>query len=451
MKNKNYEAEVCIVGLGPSGFGAALKFSDSNLAPDVLCIDAGSSIDQRTCSVLENKECDNTNNCAMISGFGGSSFLGGKKISAFPAGSKLTEILGSELKTQQALKEALVFLKKYFTLEKVKIKSEDIERAKEIFGKLGFNYKYYDVYLNTYGNFSKIYQKLKNSNIQILMKTELIDIEPENSKFKITVKQAGNLKTIFAKNLIMGVGRKGRHLLETLNTKLNLKGIRNQVDVGVRLEFPTDSFSSIFKYHGDLKLKSNEARTFCLCKNGKIAVYLLDGIFFTDGYVDLNNKSGFTNIGIQTRLDPSDQKEPLLKKVEDKMVSISNGLPIRQRLTDYLRVKDFKPNKSSSLESSISFWKEGNIDLCFPQIVAKKIRDATYHFVSELLPKNKWSHTGVFAPEFNYAGLKFPVNSDFSVIPGLYMVGDCTGRFRGILQAFSSGIMSAESILRENL
>ena len=53
----------------------------------------------------------------------------------------------------------------------------------------------------------------------------------------------------------------------------------------------------------------------------------------------------------------------------------------------------------------------------------------------------------IFAPEVDYNGLSFPVNSDFSIIPRLYLIGDCTGRFRGILQAFCSGSICAESII----
>jgi uncharacterized FAD-dependent dehydrogenase len=450
-KDKIYKTDICIVGLGPSGLGAALKFSDSNLASKVLCIDAGSSENQRSCSVLENDECNRLNKCAVISGFGGASLLGGKKIGGYPAGSKLSEILGSEEKTQKKLEEALTYLNKYFTLEKFKIESEDIKLAKEFFGSLGFNYKYYDVYLNTHGDFYKVYQKLKSSGMQILLKTELIDIDPENSNFKLTLKQAETVTTILAKILIIGVGRVGRHLLVNLNPKLGLRGIRNHIDVGVRLEFPTDYFSSVYRYHGDLKLKFKDARTFCFCKDGKVAVYLMDGIFFTDGYIDLNKKSGFTNIGIQIRLDPLRQKEPLLKKIEKKMMSISNGLPVRQRLTDYLRVKIPNIDENLNLESSISFWRKGDINQCFPEVASKRIRNATHYFASKLLPENRWVNTCVFAPEFNYGGLMFPIKSDFSAIPKLYLVGDCIGKFRGILQAFCSGTICAESIIGENL
>jgi Uncharacterized FAD-dependent dehydrogenases len=84
--------EVCIVGLGPAGIGAALALSKSNLASHVLCLDAGTSLSIRSCSILQNSSCKREKPCQIISGFGGCSLFGAK-ISAFPAGSKFVTIL----------------------------------------------------------------------------------------------------------------------------------------------------------------------------------------------------------------------------------------------------------------------------------------------------------------------------------------------------------------------
>lgn len=102
-------------------------------------------------------------------------------------------------------------------------------------------------------------------------------------------------------------------MLKHLNTQLNLRGKENHIDVGVRLEFPTDLYPDITKYHNDLKLLFNNARTFCVCKDGRVTHYWLEGIFFMEGNYNPNDKSGFTNLGILMRLKPSRENEAILQ------------------------------------------------------------------------------------------------------------------------------------------
>jgi len=81
--------------------------------------------------------------------------------------------------------------------------------------------------------------------------------------------------------------------------------------------------------------------------------------------------------------------------------------------------------------------------------ISEKIKNAVYYFVDRIFPKDYWENIVVFAPEIHYTGLSFPVKSDFSVIPKMYLIGECTGKFRGVLQSFTSGMFCAESIIGE--
>lgn len=247
--------------------------------------------------------------------------------------------------------------------------------------------------------------------------------------------------------MVLGVGRLCRSFLKSLNSKLNLGGKENHLDIGVRLEFLTDLYPAINKYHNDLKLLFNDARTFCVSKGGKIALYLLEGVYFTEGYYNPNHKSGFTNLGILIRLKPSKQNEVILDEIKKRSLHISNGKPGCQRLSDYLGIYAKNLNSARQLDSSISFWVQKDVSQYFPQPISIKIKDAVRFFASKLLPKDRWDEVSVFAPEIGYGSLFFPINSDFSIIPRMYLIGDCTGRFRGILQAFCSGIICAESII----
>jgi hypothetical protein len=322
MTHYDYKTKICIVGLGPAGIGCAYTLSHSKLASSTLCLDAGKHPNYRSCAVLQNKSCAKCKPCQIISGFGGCALLGGGKISTYPAGSKFIDILGSVDVGKKKLLEGLGFFNSRLNLQKPDVASNDIKYAIEFFRSLGFEYKYYDSYIYNLEEFRQtcqsVFSELRSTGMNILLNTELVELERKEGGFKLIAKHDNEYLTIFSKYLVLGVGRLGRELLKSINTKLNLGGKENQLDVGVRLEFPTALYPDITKYHNDLKLLFNNARTFCVCKDGKIAPYLLDEIFFMGGYLNPADKSGFTNLGILIRTKSSRRDDALYYKIKKK-------------------------------------------------------------------------------------------------------------------------------------
>ena len=158
MSNQTHKVEVCIVGLGPAGIGTALTLSNSNLASNVLCSDAGNHPSVRSCSDLQKKECKKENTYEIISGFGGCSLFSGK-ISGFPAGSKLMNILGSEKLAKVKVLEALHLFETYISLRNPAMTVNGIKNAEKLFEKLGFKYRYYDAYLYNQSDLQEAYRK----------------------------------------------------------------------------------------------------------------------------------------------------------------------------------------------------------------------------------------------------------------------------------------------------
>jgi len=92
----------------------------------------------------------------------------------------------------------------------------------------------------------------------------------------------------------------------------------------------------------------------------------------------------------------------------------------------------------------------GDVSDAFPAPLSTEVKEAVMYFAQRLLPRQHWQQVKVFAPEVDYAGISFPVKPDFSIRPGLYIIGDCVGEFRGIAQAFCSGIICAESLVGDS-
>jgi len=417
----------------------------------LICIDAG-NLNNRNCPVLFNQECIKIEPCQVLSGLGGCSLFGGK-ISHFPAGSGLVNILGSKEKALKEIEKAFKYIAHNIFLEGTEMTNKDIEEAREFFNQLGFKYKHYNVYTYNAKDLRKMFHNVISSLVsdgaRISFNTHMIDIEIEKDNFIVSAKQAGKNIVIHTDYLVIGVGRLGISLLKGLNSKFKLGGKKNHLEAGVRIEFPTRLCPDIDKYHKDLKLLFGDSRTYCLCKNGKIAIYNIDEVCFTEGYFTPKSSTDLTNIGILVRLKPSLHNDKILYEIKKRILDLTKGKPGAQRLSEYLGEVHGRQTANQSFKTSISYWENVDISKLFPPSISEKIKNAVYYFVDRIFPKDFWENIVVFAPEIHYTGLSFPVKSDFSVIPKMYLIGECTGKFRGVLQSFTSGMFCAESIIGE--
>jgi uncharacterized FAD-dependent dehydrogenase len=262
----------------------------------------------------------------------------------------------------------------------------------------------------------------------------------------LTVRQGVNTLKIDAEYVILGMGRLGRKLTRRINADLKLQGKENFLDVGVRLEFPTEIFPDVWKYHNDLKLVFGNARTFCVCREGRIVQYFIEGVCCTEGFCSNYGKTGLTNLGIIVRFNQPTRGNDIFKDIRNQVSQISRGRIVCQDLLDYLNPVEKRPVLYSTRNSKLP-WVNGDVNACFPESISNEIRKAVAYFAKLMFAKEDWARINVFGPEIDYGGLQFPVKHDFSIIPKLYLIGDGTGRFRGILQSFSSGIVCAEHIV----
>lgn len=447
--------KVCVVGMGPAGIGAAYALAQSRLATYTVCIDAGVEAEKKRCQILEKGSCRFEEPCHMISGIGGASSSASGKISGYPAGSGIGAILRSKKMAKDKLEEALTLLEGFLPLNKPTTQFETVLAEKE-FKKLGFIYRYYPVYTFRQEHLAESYTKMladaKSKGVLIRLNSRVTDITLHNGLYRLTLTQNHRKVVIDTEYLILAVGYMGQDLVKLVHDKFSLGSGKYHMDVGVRLEFPAELYPEIDRCHKDLKLLFDNARTFCVCKNGKIASYRYKELFFLDGFLDPRYKTGFTNLAIIVRLSPSHRNKELFENIRNRILSLSKGKPIRQTLTDYLKVPKTCDHPGQDYPCDMHFWQWGNINECFPQSISSRIRKAVDYFATKILPKDQWDKVSVFAPQID-CRLMFPLKDDFSLKKRLYMAGDCTGRFRGILQAFCSGIICAQNIIgdcREN-
>jgi uncharacterized FAD-dependent dehydrogenase len=421
----------------------------------MVCIEAGVEPNLRFCSILKGKACQRVEPCQMITGVGGSSLVSGGKVSDFPAGRSISAVLGGTGESRRRLREALREFEHFVPLISPRFSSKATQEEADRYGRLGFKFRYYDSYLcrraDLVAGYDRMLAEISRSGAAVRLGTHVTQVASTEQGFRVSGYSRQAEEELLARRLVLAVGRSGADLLESTRYTLGLRGEPNHCDVGIRMEFPTWVWPDIDRSHNDLKLHFGNARTFCVCKEGSLAPYRLDDVFLLEGCTDPDRPTGFTNLGISVRHRPgaSGGERMLLSEVRRRLLAQSGGKPVRQLLTDFLVNRPSSPDTTGGAgPASISFWKWGSVSECLPEDLVHPIRDAVEYFASRLVSQDAYPAVSVFAPELDYFWPRFPLTSGFlSRIEGLYLIGDCSGQFRGILQAFCSGLVCAETLL----
>ena len=427
--------EFGIIGMGPAGIGLAWQLAQSKKnCASVICFERGHSINSDIeCIFFDNTKGCNSDACQIITGIGGASKLSSGKISNYPAGSHLLDFFETEKELQSSLDHLIDFFSQEINLAKVEVDEDKRANAVELFKNKGIEYKYYDVYkfdgikyksfLNKLGNICKL------KDIKICTDSEVVNIKRiENKKiFKVKVKSDLIEKEFLIKKIIIATGALDVNdkLLDTV-----LKTSECGYEIGLRVEFPSSLIASYLSYHGDLKLKYKAGRTYCVTECGKIIRYKISGLSFLEGSLFDNTTTGYTNLAVLIKSNSSTDINFFLERYKN----FYKGNPIKQLYVDYKNNSSSDPNVFTTLEDC----RNGNINDVFPSKINMEIKNFIEKVFVETMniPEEKIT---VVAPELKILR-KLDIKNNFEVKENFYVIGAATGRFRGILQSFCSGI-----------
>lgn len=424
--------EIGIVGMGPAGIGMAMSLSGTEQIKDTICFEKGHGVNDRRCVGRISNICCSPRHCSIISGIGGASIMSGGKFSDFPAGSGLVDFFDSEDQMKNMFAGTIMYFKDEINLKKIEITQGIKSRAESFYKQKNITYKYYDVYEfdnKCYRDFiCKTVKDLKNEGLTLLDNSEIVDVvfDAEMSIFRVKVDTNADENEFSVRKLIIATGALDIHsmLIE------NILGLNNNdYELGIRVEAPINTFSKALSTHGDLKLKNSAGRTYCVTTNGKIISYQTDGVFFLEGHMDLMSPTGYTNLAIITKCDSRIAQE-LIKKYREKY----NGIPIKQRFVDYQKSQKSVGEINATLNSAMC----GDINDLFPNVINNNIKSFIKDVLVEAMNIPPYELV-VFAPELKILR-NLQLKKDFEAGNNLYIIGAATGKFRGILQAFCSGI-----------
>ena len=431
--------ELAIVGMGPAGIGIATALQGTDMLRKTICFERGSEIESKNCVVLNNMPCCNDKYCHIISGIGGASNLSSGKLSFLPAGSGLIRFFNNEHELKELMLNVIRTFQSETGLTKINIDSSIVNDTQQKFDANNITYKYYDVYEfegKRYREYlSNLMLCLISEGLCVHNNSEIISIMHDAaSSFSITATENGFTKSYRVRNVVFAGGSSeiGNYLLSDYTDTS-----KTSYEIGVRIEAKTTCFGDSLDVHGDLKLKYNSGRTYCVTKSGAIVSYKTSGLSLLEGYIDTDKTTVYTNLAVLIKTKNASDFNEFLNKYR----TIYNGVPIRQKYTDYLLGIASTNPVFTTLASS----RLGDINSLFTDSINHALIEFINHVIVESMGLNP-KDLIIVAPELKIAR-DIQLSDKFEVDKNLYTVGAATGLFRGILQSFCSGIQCGKYIV----
>lgn len=408
----NYD--VLIVGAGPAGLATASGLSN-HLSK--LVIDCGKPLEQRNRYAPED----------VTQGIGGAGLFSDGKFSFFPSSTRLWQLPNQAL-LKAAYEETVALLREYglspppFMLGG----SSPEEQANNWRLK-----RYPSFYMSPTGRRSLIRYLSTNSHAEFLTLATLSACTfSKNTKlFDVQIAQGLKHISISAKRIVLAGGRFG-----SVDFPLPVHKTFERLEVGIRIEQPGSEsfFKEINQLDPKLKLtpvgQSREWRTFCACRDGEIIHTTTRGLQTVSGRADCP-ATGKSNIGFNVR-------------IKDSEAARKEWQHIRRALSEGNCFFDFRLEEA--LQHGSSVYRE--LQQLYGPVI---LRDLLHGLglLTEQFPTLLAHDTRIIGPSLEGVG-EYPKLTNSLRVPHLpaWVVGDSTGKFRGIVAALVSGYYVAGQI-----
>lgn len=316
------------------------------------------------------------------------------------------------------------------------------KRLCNFISKKKIDYKYYDVYEfngQCYRNFiKKTVQELKNEGMKLFDNSTVLSIKQDQKTlcFCINVKTLDGEKQFFVRKLVLATG--ALDIRDILLEKI-IGAVPSGFEIGVRIEVPSSSFGNVLSTHGDLKLKYGAGRTYCVTANGRIISYYTDGMQFLEGCAESFLSDDYTNLAVLIKQSDKNAINDFFERYR----SIYKGNPIKQKFVDYSRGRASDDEIHTTLASAIC----GDINNLFSLDINTQINRFIRDVLIDAMGLAEDEITLV-APELKIIR-DFQISKNFEISRNLFAIGSMTGRFRGILQSYCSGIRCGQFFRKE--
>ena len=454
--------DVLIIGAGPGGIYSAYEMI--KLAPElkIAIFEEGHALAKRRCPIdgVKIKSCINCPTCSIMSGFGGAgAFSDGKYNITNDFGGTLYEYIGK--KQALNLMRYVDDINMQYGGEGTKLYSTAGTQFKKICMQNDLHLLDASVrHLGTDKNYvvlENLYSLLKDK-IDFYFDSKVETVIKNEEGYGVKVKD----QIYYGKKCIISVGRSGSKWMEKVSKELGIETSSNRVDIGVRVELPSEIFSHLTDelYESKIVYRTQKygdrVRTFCMNPKGAVVNENTNGIITVNGhsYEDPSKQTDNTNFAL---LVSKHFSEPFKDSngYGEHIARLSNmlgGGVIVQRFGDLISGRrSTKDRMDESFVVPTLNATPGDLSLVLPKRILDGIVEMIYA-LDKIAPGTANDDTLLYGVEVKFYNMEVKVDENMmSKHEGLYVIGDGSGITHSLSHASASGVYVARLIAADFL
>jgi uncharacterized protein len=461
--------DVCIIGAGPGGIFTALELIERKPDLKICILEKGKPLSER----------DHKNREDLTCGFAGAgAYSDGKIIYSLDKsyGGNLQDYIFDLNYFQKLMDKVDETYMRFSNDKNIPIFGDDLEKINPIKIKAARNGMSLLLgrirHCGTDQNeviMKNLYNYLKDK-VEIKFGAEVRDFEKTNDGFDVCFRngiQYPEEQIVQCKYLALMPGRSGNRFFENIAKSHGLTTINNQIDIGVRVEFPNWVGKELDQvlYEPKLLIRTPKTelktRTFCYNPNGFVVQESIKDekgkeIVTVNGHSNSENgeQSQNTNFALlvsATFTEPFHEPSLYGQSVAKLCNMLADGGALVQRLKDLKNNVRSTPKriKEMNLQPTLKEAQAGDLRFALPSKQIDAILESI-EILDTMMPGLNGNDTLLYAPEIKFYSVRGKLTNQLETeIPNLYAGGDGAGVSRGIAQSSASGIVVANAIIEK--
>ncbi|WP_175989705.1 NAD(FAD)-utilizing dehydrogenase [Bacillus sp. Marseille-Q1617] len=406
-------------------------------------IDIGKELENRVCGLDEGNECTCEGTCSKYAGFAGLGKSEGKFNYTNAFGGELHRKIGED-HALHLMEEVDEILCQFGGSAREKYSTENVyisEKAK----RHGLHVLSTEVrHLGSglaHEIFHNMYQIMREQ-MSFTFETRVETVKKTGKGFELHTNR-GIFKT---GRVVIGTGMSGSIWLKSMMESFGVYPGETRLDMGYRVEMKGDQLQSILQDTFETKLKivrdQYEATTYCMNPRGRIIRKYQNGLVMPDGQNALEKDTPSANLNF-TLFVPKyySSYEEALDTAKNVIGGINNGKDriVVQRLGDFIKNRKTETLAHNEVEPSLEA-EGGDARIQVPDCYGSVLIDFL-HALEGLIGEEIHRDTLIYGLDAKFYEPKFSTNAYLeSEVPGVYLIGDCSGVTHSLSQAAASGI-----------